>query len=672
MAVGGHRDPTLSERLRHRCDPVPLAIATASRESDAGAAEAEGEAGAVEACLLDVRGATDMPAVPPPLSDLPLLLLVDPDTPLPDPWPEELAHAELVTPAELDTDLFAHRLRLAVERRRLVPADPVRRNAYDVLSAVMSQSNEWIVLKDLEHRFRLATGAFAEAFDRPVEQILGRDDLEIGTPERLVKGDAETDWRGFWYLDDEITAAGVPVRQESGVREQTVDGDRYERTDKIPLKGADGEVYALLVHVSQIYRPNEESARSERPGPRTSRPDMYDDSPLLKRLHDEKVSAEQRGQVSEHAVLAKNKFIAAASHDLRQPLHALGLFLSSLERRASSERDTHLIERMKQSVGAVNNLLNSLLDISRLDANVVEVQRSHFSLKPLLQELYAEHAQLAVQRGLELRADYPDVVVFTDPVLLGRILRNLVGNAVKYTRRGSVSIDSIVHDDVLQLCIRDTGPGIPEHQQDAIFDEFHQLDDPEHDRSKGLGLGLAIVDRLCRLLELDLTLQSVVGEGTRFTLSIPPGQAARVDPPSRREEVPLLQRRLIVIVDDDEAVRLAVQSAVQDHGCDTLVADSADGAIRLLSRTRREPSALLVDYRLGGGVTGDQAVGRIRQVLGKEVPAVIITGDTSGQSLRGLRQGGYRVLNKPVEPARLLHCIGELLGEPAVEPVPKS
>ena len=375
----------------------------------------------------------------------------------------------------------------------------------------------------------------------------------------------------------------------------------------------------------------------------------FEKDALMADLQRQKALADQASQ-------DKSRFLAAASHDLRQPLHALGLFAQALRERAAPTPLAPLAERIGASVGALEGLLNALLDVSRLDAGVLQPRVQPVPLRALAERLGAEFAPLAQAQGLAWRCEGPHVAVATDPALLENLLRNLLANAVRYTPQGEVALLWHAGDDgMAELAVQDTGIGIaPEHQRE-VFREFVQLHNPERDRAKGLGLGLAVVDRLARLLGHGLSLQSAPGQGSRFALRLPLAELPAPEAVSAPGgEAPAQERGLRVLVIDDEAdVRAAMAEVLGGWGCEVLAAASAQEALAALAALAAPPQAIVADYRLQGGLTGADAIAAVRAAWGVGIPALIVTGDTAAQRLREIAASGHPALHKPVPPARL-------------------
>jgi len=383
-------------------------------------------------------------------------------------------------------------------------------------------------------------------------------------------------------------------------------------------------------------------------------------SEMLEKVTQEKLKADNSRLMAELAVTAKNKFIATASHDLRQPLHALGLYLDVLEAKVQSSSQQALITKIKNSCNALSVLFNSLLDLSRLDAGVVDVDPTHFRIDPLLTSLREEFEEIAGDKYLTIKVDNCDTTIFTDAVLLERILRNLIQNAVTYTEEGSVEVRCNVQETLLHIDIADTGPGIPQYEQNAIFSEYYQL---EHDGSRptiGLGLGLAIVRRLVDLLDINFDLQSETGKGSTFSLQLPLGDSASIVEPAALSTTSELSGQTVLVIDDDADILDGMRHVLKAHGCNPIVALSAPEAIESLAERDLVPSMIIADYRLENGQTGDVAIKLVREEFNTEIPAIIVTGDTSADRLKEATNSGFRLLHKPVQPDELLSVISSI------------
>jgi signal transduction histidine kinase/CheY-like chemotaxis protein len=364
----------------------------------------------------------------------------------------------------------------------------------------------------------------------------------------------------------------------------------------------------------------------------------------------------ERTQELELANLAKSRFLAVASHDLRQPLHALRLFVAQLRTPLEPEEGAKAVERIDQAVTEMSEMFNSLLDISKLDSGVLTPKIVEFPIARLLQKIEATFEQAAREKGLQLRVVRSSSWARSDALLLERMLLNLVTNAIRYTVRGGIVVGCRRRDDQLRIEVWDSGPGIPERDRQNIFREFFQLPTAERDRYGGLGLGLAIVDRLRRLLNHEIELTSRVGRGSRFAISVPRAAAsvARVET-VRPPHSPALavEGKVILIIDDMPIVLEGTGGLLGKWGCAVVTAASEDAALIELAKRRRSPDLIISDFHLADGRTGIQAIERINSAAGKLIPAILISGDTAPERLRDAKDKGYILLHKPVDPMQL-------------------
>ncbi len=373
----------------------------------------------------------------------------------------------------------------------------------------------------------------------------------------------------------------------------------------------------------------------------------------------------ERNREVERANLARSRFLAAASHDLRQPLHALNLFVTRLERETDPAERDRVIAGIDSAVGAMNELFNALLDISKLDAGVLKPDITRFPVGNLLTRIETTFGATAREKGLRLRIVQSDVWVRSDFILLERILLNLVSNAVRYTCRGGVLVGCRRRGESLRIEVRDSGIGIPEDQQRNIFSEFYQLAPQEADGRAGLGLGLAIVDRLSRLLDHPVALRSKPGAGSCFSVLVP---LAAPRPQSDTATAVAdampdpLRNRLIMVIDDDALVLEAMRGLLQGWGCRAVLAETDTEALaRLAQYGGGAPDLIISDYRLANGRTGVQAITRLREALGASIPAFLITGDTAPEVLREAGASGFHLLHKPVAPMTMRAMVNQLL-----------
>jgi len=367
----------------------------------------------------------------------------------------------------------------------------------------------------------------------------------------------------------------------------------------------------------------------------------------------------------EQAAIVKTQFLAAASHDLRQPVHAMGLFLESLQNRYRELRGSKLFAQIEQSILTLRRMLDTMLDISRLDAEMVEIRRQDFRLAELLEHLRDEYAPLAVRQGLQFRYVASRQVVNSDPVLLERILRNLLANATKYTHQGGILLGCRRRGEQISIQICDSGSGIPASQLDEIFFEFTRLHNNENQPEQGLGLGLSIVKRLAHLLEHHITVYSEEDRGSIFSITVP---CSRNMPEGIHKKVaghsvadPDLRQWQVLVVDDEEAVRLGMTSLLEQWHADVVAAADMDELTEKISNLSSTPNLLLVDYRLAPGVTAEDAIRIVQAEFEEQIPTIIITGDTEPARIREAHKAGHILLHKPVDPEKLKACISSLL-----------
>jgi signal transduction histidine kinase/CheY-like chemotaxis protein len=373
---------------------------------------------------------------------------------------------------------------------------------------------------------------------------------------------------------------------------------------------------------------------------------------------------EQRTHQLQLANLAKSRFLAAASHDLRQPLHALNLFASQLRTETDQAEKGQLILRIDAAVAAMNELFNALLDVSKLDAGVLTPNVSEFPVGGLLRRIETTFLAAAREKGLRLRVVQCRASLRSDFIMLERIMLNLVSNAVRYTARGGVLVGCRRRGNQLRIDVCDSGVGIPEDQQRDVFGEFYQLAAPQGDRSGGLGLGLAIVERLCQLLDHRIELRSTPGVGSRFSIYVPFTTGAKqlvepsIVPPAAVDPA---SGSLIVVIDDDALVLDGMRGLLKSWGCDVITVKSAEAAAAALAACRQPPDLIISDYRLGNGKTGFEAIARLRSILGTPIPAFLISGDTGPERLQEASASGFHLLHKPVLPMTLRAMVNRLL-----------
>lgn len=381
----------------------------------------------------------------------------------------------------------------------------------------------------------------------------------------------------------------------------------------------------------------------------------FENIELVKQLRVETELAEAAKRQAEQANASKSKFLAAASHDLRQPLHAMTLFVAAMEDNARYPETKKMVGNIQRCTTALEALLQTLLDISKIDAGVIEPQPDNFRIAPTIEHLQVEFAPQAKAAGLTFAVQCEDVVVRSDPALVERILRNLITNAIRYTPSGRIDIRCHADGDGVLMEVVDTGVGIPLDQQERVFDEFVQLGNPERDRTKGLGLGLAIVRRLAGLLAVPLTLDSTPGKGSTFALRLPKGDPRLAAERTSIAEAPPnpLTDTIVAVIDDESDVREGMRALLAGWGCRVVAGEDAASVIAHADTIDIVPEIVLADYRLRDNTTGVQAIDALRAHFQRDIPAAIVTGDTAPERLAEAQASGHVLLHKPLRPAKL-------------------
>jgi len=385
---------------------------------------------------------------------------------------------------------------------------------------------------------------------------------------------------------------------------------------------------------------------------------------LADRLAAQNVDLEHARVAAEQANRSKTQFFAAASHDLRQPLHAMGLFAAALTQKVRDPEVTGVISSINASVQALEALFNELLDISKIDSGVIKPNLIPFALEEVFARLRSEFAAEAAAKGLRLEVSGGQHVVSSDPVLLERIIRNLISNAIRYTPAGNVAVTAAPVDGAVRIEVRDTGIGIREADQQRVFEEFFQLANPGRTSRKGLGLGLSIVQRLCGLLGYSIRLASEYGKGSAFSFDVPPGAAqtqrggsAGAAAPSQAD----LSGKLIVVIDDEAAIVEGMKALLSGWGADVLGSATGDDVVAAVHEAGRMPDLLIVDHRLGAGEMGIEVAQRIRQALDPEIPAILVTGSITPNLAEQARAAGLAFMLKPVTSTDLRERISAAL-----------
>src|SRR5688572_23523669 len=341
----------------------------------------------------------------------------------------------------------------------------------------------------------------------------------------------------------------------------------------------------------------------------------FENVDLITQLTAQKQVAEQARQVAEAATRARTQFFAAASHDLRQPLHAMGLFAAALSEKIRDPEILDGVSSINASVHSLEALFNELLDIAKIDAGAIKPEPLDFALGPVLERLRNEFAAEASAKGLRLSVRAKDCNVWSDPVLLERILRNLISNAIRNTESGEVALVAHERNGKLLLEVQDTGIGIPEDHRTRIFDEFYQISVPGHTSSKGLGLGLSIVKRLCDLLGYPVRVSSREGAGTVFSIEVPLAAATGevVPSPPVSAQAADLTGKLVVVIDDEPAITQGMKILLSGWGATVIASDSGEDVVSAVHAAGQIPDLIVADYRLGAGRDGIEMVQRIRR-----------------------------------------------------------
>jgi len=390
--------------------------------------------------------------------------------------------------------------------------------------------------------------------------------------------------------------------------------------------------------------------------------DITDRKHAAKALEEAKLDADL-------ANVAKSRFLAAASHDLRQPLQSLAFLQGLLAKAVQGDREKELVKRLEQTLGAMSSMLNTLLDINQIEAGVVRPEVVSFPMSDLLQRLRDEFTSHAQAGGLDLRVVGSSASVRSDPRLLELMMRNLISNAIKYTPKGCILVGCRRRNGLLSIEIWDTGIGIAEADQQAIFSEYHQVGNAARERSRGMGLGLSIVQRLGGLLGHRVLVRSRPGKGSVFAIEVPVPKAHGGSKPlvqmaggmDREPDAEIRRKGKVLVIEDDPEVRDLLVLLLRGEGHRVAIATEAAGALDFIARGGLRPDVILTDYNLPGGMSGLEAVAKIRDRLHHQLPAIVLTGDISTETLRQAAAQDCIQLNKPVKLPDLAQLIQTLL-----------
>lgn len=499
---------------------------------------------------------------------------------------------------------------------------------------ILESAPDAMVIIDEHGKISVVNQQAEKMFGYRRAEMLGKD-IEILLPDKVR--DAHVSHRTKYLQDPQVRPMGIGM--------------------DLAAKHNDGSTFPVEVSLSPVTSATGEYVYS-----------VIRDVSARKQLENELIAARE---AAERANKANSAFLAAASHDLRQPVQALSLLTGALRRTAKDARVLEMVESQQYSLDAMTNLLNSLLDISRLDAGAVQPEIEDFPIQRLVDRQSAEFSRQAMQKKLKFNSCRSGTVVRSDPNLLGEIVQNLVSNAIRYTDTGSVSLSCRESGDQLILGISDTGIGIEADQLGQIFREFHQVPSPGRDK-EGFGLGLAIVKRMADLLGHELAVESSPGAGSTFTVSVPmvkKAQAAKEEPAdSRIDTTQAPATGMVVLIEDDVQVAKAWGLLLEAEGFRVATAATCGEAIELVKRMDSPPDLLISDFHLPDKATGVDAVVEIRSRFDRIIPAFIVSGDTSKMVQKARSVSNCAIMNKPVNTDHLLSVAKEAIRTGVVRP----
>lgn len=462
----------------------------------------------------------------------------------------------------------------------------------------------------------------------------------LGVPPDSLPGASVYDF----VLADEVD----PGRRQA--REMLEQSGRIDRVE-MRARRSDGQVLWVLLSAQQF------TSRGE-----TRTLAIFQDVTALKRKERE---LQEANEEAERNIRARMRFLAAASHDLRQPLQAMALFASALDHHVSSPQGRTIVQSLKTSLRGMEEMFDSLLDMSKLDAGVMKAEIQDFLVGDVFEQLEMNYGPQAQAAGLELRVVPSSAALRSDPRLLARILGNFLSNAIRYTRRGKVLMGVRRAGDRARVVVCDTGPGIPENKRLEIFREFTQAAPGEpRGRGAGMGLGLAIVQRLARLLGHPLDVRSSDGKGTAFAVEIPlaEGWSPAAEAAEDYEDLRDVAGAVVAVVDDDREIQEGLGMLLEEWGCRPVVAATSREAIAVLDRIGNRPDVILADLHLRGSTSGAAVIEEIRAHTGQPVPAFLFTGDTEAAAAVTGGDTDVQVLRKPLDPLRLRTMLADALG----------
>jgi PAS domain S-box-containing protein len=542
--------------------------------------------------------------------------------------------------------------RLQVDRAALEVKTELLRASEDRLNEIIDMMPVSLFIKDAFSRITLMNSACEAQWGVLFADVIGTDAGQFFPPVQMVE---------FLKKDQEVFAGRKMIDFEEVVWNSEVKENRTLHTFKKPIYDKKGQpLYLLGISIDISERKLADIRLNQLNEQLEGR--IEEATRELRLKKDEAVNASSD----------KTRFLAAASHDLRQPMHALGLFVGELHSKLSTQEQRQIVAKVEESVEALSNLLDALLDISKLDAGVVTANVSSFSIEGLLDRLAKDYTPLAAGKGITLRVISNSSTVNSDPILLERLLINLISNAIRYTPIGGrVLVACRLRGGRLRIEVRDSGIGIPIEDQEKIFREFIQLANQERDRSKGLGLGLAIVDRISKLLGCQIDLSSRVNRGATFAVYVPRitqpkaglGNNAFVEvvaSASLQSVAGGLGGLDVLVIDDDALVRKSTEGIIHSWGCHVSLASSLREVKEIHSKA--DFDLVICDYRLPDG-DGVEMHDWIRANFKTQPLYILISGDTSPDILQRVSERGINLLHKPVRPAKLRSLIQYLLNQ---------
>jgi PAS domain S-box-containing protein len=514
-------------------------------------------------------------------------------------------------------------------------------SAYSHLTLLVDHAPAAIAMFDMDMRYLFASKRWMEERKLGDQNIIGLShyDVNPNIPER-------------WKEAHRRCLAGEAISTEEGEIIRPDGESEWLRWELQPWIGPDGKVGGLVIF-SEIITHRRQTEAALRAS----------NEQLERRVAERTQALEAAKEQATDASLLKSRFLAAASHDLRQPLQAASTYLSVLHRRIERDDQREICEKADRALDAAVNVLSALLDIAKLESGAVRPMIREFPLSDVLDRIISQTEAVAEKKGVALIYAKPDCVVSSDPALLERVVANFASNAVRYTDVGEIEIGCEIVGEIVRIFVRDTGPGIPADALERIFEDYIRLDNPARDRTHGHGLGLSIAKQLSNLLGCKLDVRSTLGQGSTFTIEAPLGVHAQAAPAEQRATASVAPgdaRPWILLVEDDPMVSDAMMLLLSASGFEPAEARTGEEAMMLV-RAGLRPDVIVSDYRLPG-MQGFDVIRRVRQATRKNVPAILLTGDTAFQSETLPEQ--CDLLLKPVDPDNFIAVLHRLAERP--------